>query len=366
MSQIHTLSDIDEGNKLGNFLHTKLENHLSQANQDYKTAIDYSNQIADYNKLLLDKCSSQVKSFNWEKKTWDLEKKDLNWELTQYYNEIDKLQKENTNLISQITEKELSFSKLKSKLKKNSEKKDSEIISLNSKLSELEHIKNELIKKNDKLERQKSDILTASNRKIYLRKFLRKNNGQSLNSLSYIKSPEQQDFTSQNDISQKIKEANTFSNVENKSLLQSNDCVSHPEINVFPNLVQQRIPNASSDKSNFQISMPQRDVPYISGGIEWAEPRVEDSSIPIATRIFEPTSPSSIYSDEEIITCTMGDVIKDYDTEEFIEYLRRKDLKLNNDDFAIFHNEKIDGLSFLELIREDFTNFGFKGDLFFD
>ncbi|RHZ49277.1 hypothetical protein Glove_526g10 [Diversispora epigaea] len=184
---------IDEGNKLGNFpsnryppSRTELENHLSQANQDYKTAIDYGNQIANYNKLLLDKCSSQVKSFNREKKTWDLEKKDLNRELTQYYNEIDKLQKENTNLISQITEKELSLSKLKSKLKKNSEKKDEEICSLNSKLSELEHMKNELIEKNDKLEHQKSDILIDSN-----------------HFLGYIKSPKQQDFTFQNDVSQR-------------------------------------------------------------------------------------------------------------------------------------------------------------------
>ncbi|RHZ74380.1 hypothetical protein Glove_225g32 [Diversispora epigaea] len=210
MSQIHTLSDIDEGNKLGNFpsnryppSRTELENHLSQANQDYKTAIDYGNQIADYNKLLLDKCSSQVKSFNREKKTWDLEKKDLNQELTQYYNEIDKLQKENTNLISQITEKELSLSKLKSKLKKKSEKKDEEICSLNSKLSELEHMKNELIEKNDKLEHQKSDILTDSNRTIFLRQFLRKNNKQNPDSLGHIKSPEQQDFTFQNDVSQR-------------------------------------------------------------------------------------------------------------------------------------------------------------------
>ncbi|RHZ82306.1 hypothetical protein Glove_109g113 [Diversispora epigaea] len=210
MSQIHTLSDIDKGNKLGNFLsnrypssRTELENYLSQANQDYKTAIDYGNQIADYNKLLLDKCTIQVKSFNQEKKTWDLEKKDLNRKLTQYYNEIDKLQKENTNLISQITEKELSLSKLKSKLKKNSEKKDEEICSLNFKLSELEHMKNELIEKNDKLEHQKSDILTDSNRTIFLRQFLRKNNKQNPDSLDHIKLSEQQDFTFQNDVSQR-------------------------------------------------------------------------------------------------------------------------------------------------------------------
>ncbi|RHZ81609.1 hypothetical protein Glove_117g643 [Diversispora epigaea] len=149
---MHQTAYIDKENKLGNFPSnryppscTELENHLSQANQDYKIAIDYGNQIADYNKLLLDKCSSQ----------------------------------ENTNLISQITEKELSLSKLKSKLKKNSEKKDKEICFLNSKLSELEHMKNELIEKNDKLEHQKSDILTDNNRTIFLCQFLRKNNHMS-------------------------------------------------------------------------------------------------------------------------------------------------------------------------------------------
>ncbi|KAF0389333.1 hypothetical protein F8M41_010930 [Gigaspora margarita] len=38
-----------------------------------------------------------------------------------------------------------------------------------------------------------------------------------------------------------------------------------------------------------------------------------------------PSSPSSVYSNEEKITRTMGDVIKDYDIEELIDYLQRKE-----------------------------------------
>ncbi|CAG8758614.1 24026_t:CDS:2 [Dentiscutata erythropus] len=75
----------------------------------------------------------------------------------------------------------------------------------------------------------------------------------------------------------------------------------------------------------------------------------------------EPASPSSISSDEEIITRTMGDVVKDYNTEELIEYLRRKNLKLNEAHFEIFRQEEISGISFLELTKDDFINFGFKG-----
>ncbi|CAG8661935.1 7201_t:CDS:1, partial [Ambispora gerdemannii] len=54
----------------------------------------------------------------------------------------------------------------------------------------------------------------------------------------------------------------------------------------------------------------------------------------------EPASPSSIYSDEEIITRTMGD-IKDYDTEKLINYLNRNNLKLKNSHFAILRKQEI-------------------------
>jgi hypothetical protein len=57
----------------------------------------------------------------------------------------------------------------------------------------------------------------------------------------------------------------------------------------------------------------------------------------------------------------MGDAIRDYDTEELIDYLDRNNLKLIKADFDIFRRERITGLSFLELSKEDFINFGFKG-----
>ncbi|RHZ58749.1 hypothetical protein Glove_368g11 [Diversispora epigaea] len=47
----------------------------------------------------------------------------------------------------------------------------------------------------------------------------------------------------------------------------------------------------------------------------------------------EPASPSSISSSEEVITRTMADVIEDYDSDELINYLRRRNLKLDEDDF---------------------------------
>ncbi|POG65015.1 hypothetical protein GLOIN_2v1483414 [Rhizophagus irregularis DAOM 181602=DAOM 197198] len=61
---------------------------------------------------------------------------------------------------------------------------------------------------------------------------------------------------------------------------------------------------------------------------------------------------------EEISTRTMSDVVKDFNTEELIDYLGRKNLKLNKDDIKILHKEKISGLAFLELTEEKFRSIG--------
>ena len=68
------------------------------------------------------------------------------------------------------------------------------------------------------------------------------------------------------------------------------------------------------------------------------------------------TSPASIT--EEIFTRTMSDVIKDFNTEELIEYLGRKDLKLKESYFKILRKEEITGLAFLELTEEKFRSIG--------
>ncbi|RHZ47851.1 hypothetical protein Glove_566g45 [Diversispora epigaea] len=73
-----------------------------------------------------------------------------------------------------------------------------------------------------------------------------------------------------------------------------------------------------------------------------------------------PSSLESIYSDEEIITRTMGDVIKDYNTEQLIDYLGRNNLKLIEADFKILRDERVAGSDFLELTKDDFHDYGFK------
>uniref|UniRef100_U9SLN1 SAM domain-containing protein n=1 Tax=Rhizophagus irregularis (strain DAOM 181602 / DAOM 197198 / MUCL 43194) TaxID=747089 RepID=U9SLN1_RHIID len=70
-----------------------------------------------------------------------------------------------------------------------------------------------------------------------------------------------------------------------------------------------------------------------------------------------PSSPSSIT--EEISTRTMSDVVKDFNTEELIDYLGRKDLKLKETHFKILRKEEITGLAFLKLTKEDFRSIGF-------
>ena len=55
----------------------------------------------------------------------------------------------------------------------------------------------------------------------------------------------------------------------------------------------------------------------------------------------------------------MSDVVKDFNTEELIEYLGRKDLKLKESHFKTLRKEEITGLAFLKLTKEDFRDIGF-------
>ncbi|RGB24637.1 hypothetical protein C1646_772791 [Rhizophagus diaphanus] len=58
----------------------------------------------------------------------------------------------------------------------------------------------------------------------------------------------------------------------------------------------------------------------------------------------------------------MSDVVKDFNTEELIDYLGRKDLKLKESHFKILHKEEITGLAFLKLTKENFRNISFTLD----
>jgi hypothetical protein len=77
----------------------------------------------------------------------------------------------------------------------------------------------------------------------------------------------------------------------------------------------------------------------------------------MSSQASSPASPASIT--EEISTRTMSDVVKDFNTEELIEYLGRKNLKLDKDDIKILRKEKIAGSDFLKLTKEDFRSIGF-------
>ena len=57
----------------------------------------------------------------------------------------------------------------------------------------------------------------------------------------------------------------------------------------------------------------------------------------------------------------MLNVIKDIDTKELIEYLERKDLKLDKDNIKIFCKEKVAGHDFLKLTEEKLKCYGMKG-----
>ena len=72
----------------------------------------------------------------------------------------------------------------------------------------------------------------------------------------------------------------------------------------------------------------------------------------MSSQASSPASPASIT--EEISSRTMSDVVKDFNTEELIEYLGRKDLKLDEDEIKILCKEKIAGPDFLNTTKEEF------------
>ena len=63
---------------------------------------------------------------------------------------------------------------------------------------------------------------------------------------------------------------------------------------------------------------------------------------------------------EEISTRTMLGMVKNFNTEKLINYLGRKNLKLDKDDIKILRKEKIAGSDFLKLTKEDFRSIGFE------
>ena len=78
----------------------------------------------------------------------------------------------------------------------------------------------------------------------------------------------------------------------------------------------------------------------------------------MSSQASSPALPASIT--KEISTKTMSDMVKDFDTEELIEYLKKKNLKLEESHFKILHKEEISGLAFLDTTKEDFRSYGLK------
>ncbi|CAG8590010.1 13639_t:CDS:2 [Ambispora gerdemannii] len=71
---------------------------------------------------------------------------------------------------------------------------------------------------------------------------------------------------------------------------------------------------------------------------------------------------SSIVSSDKEPVHEMANIVKNYGIEELIEYLGKKNLRIDDEDFAIFRKEKITGLAFLETTEEKFQSYDLKGD----
>jgi len=58
----------------------------------------------------------------------------------------------------------------------------------------------------------------------------------------------------------------------------------------------------------------------------------------------------------------MLDIIKDFNTEKLIEYLKKKNLKLEEFHFKILRKEEIADSDFLNTSKEEFQSYGMKAD----
>ncbi|RHZ77328.1 hypothetical protein Glove_181g42 [Diversispora epigaea] len=147
MSQIHTLSDIGEGKKLGDMptnrypsSRTELENQLVCANQDREIAIECGNRLA--NKCsILDKENKRIQH---NLKQFNKDKEKLSKHAFQLIDEVKRLKVNNTNLTSQIIQSQISRDKYKARYdiqlkeirywRENLSKTESENLSLKSKM----------------------------------------------------------------------------------------------------------------------------------------------------------------------------------------------------------------------------------------
>jgi len=62
-------------------------------------------------------------------------------------------------------------------------------------------------------------------------------------------------------------------------------------------------------------------------------------------------------------TATLVEVVRKYNTEQLIDFLREneEDLQLNDVHFEILHKEEITGRDFLNSTKQDFIDNGLKG-----
>src|SRR5581483_1211471 len=75
---------------------------------------------------------------------------------------------------------------------------------------------------------------------------------------------------------------------------------------------------------------------------------------------YTPASVSTTVAGNE--TVSLADEIKKYDTAKLIEFLQEQDLNLVKDDFDIIENERVGGQDFLDMTKQDFRDYGMKGE----
>ncbi len=87
------------------------------------------------------------------------------------------------------------------------------------------------------------------------------------------------------------------------------------------------------------------------------------ANINIHIKIFLQASSSAlpILIIEEISTRMISDIVKNFNMKKLIKYLKKKNLKFNDNNIKILYKKKISDLVFLELTEKKFKRYSMKG-----
>ncbi|GES82894.1 hypothetical protein GLOIN_2v1587390 [Rhizophagus clarus] len=117
--------------------------------------------------------------------------------------------------------------------------------------------------------------------------------------------------------------------------------------------------NSSSHVSTLETAIQNRlDPPFNNIPLRICQIHPES----VVERLMDPQTPISSFFPEEAKAVTEYDsyLVKNWDIETLINFLKEQNLKLDDDDLGILRKQKIDGQVFLDMSKDDFMQAGLE------